>query len=317
MFFLPYLRALFQRESDMGKIVYCIQSLRLRTLPLSVSGIILGGALAARKGMFSWQVFVLALLTTLSLQILSNLSNDLGDMRKGTDNAQRLGPARALQSGKLTPRHYHVMIGLSALAAAVFGISLIYAAFGCLFCKNGYFLLGSGALALSAAMAYTLGRKPYGYRGLGDLFVFLFFGLLSTCGSYFLMRPEPAELLLILLPASSIGFFSTAVLNVNNMRDMANDKACGKMTVAVRLGIAKAKVYHSVLIKGGWVLMIIYTFLSFSSVWNFLYLLSLPLFLLHMRQIGSRQGRDLDPQLRFLSISTLVFCILAAIGFQA
>ena len=298
----------------MNKLAYRIQSLRPRTLPLSVSGIILGSFLAYPSGNFSWPVFGLALLTTLSLQIVSNLANDLGDMKHGTDNENRLGPTRALQAGALSVKDYKRTVAGFCLLAVFFGISLIYKAFGCLFCANSYILLCGGTLAILAALGYTLGTQPYGYRGLGDVFVFLFFGLLSTCGSYFLMRPVLSEIPLILLPASGAGFFITGVLNVNNIRDRENDAACGKHTIAVKLGLQKAKIYHFGLIIGGWLLMTIYSSITFDSLWNFLYILSLPLFVRHLYCIAQGEGRALDPQLKFLSISTLAFCILAAIG---
>ena len=235
----------------MNKLAYRIQSLRPRTLPLSVSGIILGSFLAYPSGNFSWPVFGLALLTTLSLQIVSNLANDLGDMKHGTDNENRLGPTRALQAGALSVKDYKRTVAGFCLLAVFFGISLIYKAFGCLFCANSYILLCGGTLAILAALGYTLGTRPYGYRGLGDVFVFLFFGLLSTCGSYFLMRPVLSEIPLILLPASGAGFFITGVLNVNNMRDRENDARwihfyCGYSPLLSASGISEViTVHHS------------------------------------------------------------------------
>lgn len=303
----------------MNRLRYYIQSFRPRTLPLSVSGIILGSSLALREDIlegesFSWIVFGLAILTTLSLQIVTNLSNELGDMLKGTDNENRLGPHGALQSGILTPLTYKRMIVIFTIVSILLGIGLLKVAFGSIFSKESLWLLFSGGLAIVAAITYTLGSKPYGYRGLGDVSVFIFFGLLSTLGSYYLFRPFPDELWMILPPAITAGCFITGVLNVNNIRDYENDATHGKNTLIVKIGPVRGKIYHFLLIIGGWVLMLEYTLVSFGSILDLLYLLSLPLFIWHLREMSRKNGRTLDPQLKVLSLSTLSFCLLAAIG---
>lgn len=303
--------------NEMKKIGYYIRTLRPRTLPLSVSGILVGSGIARAQCAFSWPVFILALLTTLLLQILCNIANELGDGLKGTDNENRLGPALALQEGVFTPATYYRLIAFFALASVASGILLVYEAFGSLWSQEALSLLCAGAVALAAALTYTLGRKPYGYRGWGDLSVFLFFGLLSTCGAYFLLCPDFSGLLSCLLPASSAGLFITGVLNVNNMRDIENDALFGKRTLAVKIGLKRAKRYHFFLISGGWACMLAHTLLTFSSPWNFLYAACLPLSIAHLRCIAAGQGRELDPQLKQLSLSTLLFCFLAAAGMVA
>lgn len=303
----------------MGKVKYYIQSLRPRTLPLSVSGVLLGSSLALKENLlreenFSWMVFALAILTTLCLQIVSNLSNELGDMIKGTDNEQRLGPRRALQEGKLTRSDFQRMIILFSVIAILSGLGLLKSAFGSILDPDSLALLLCGGLAIVAAITYTLGRKPYGYRGLGDVSVFVFFGLLSTLGSYYLYRPFTDELWMILPPAITVGCFTTAVLNVNNLRDYENDASHGKNTLIVKIGPARGKLYHYILIIGGWILMLEYTLVSFGSALELLYLLSLPFFIGHLKEMSRKEGRDLDPQLKRLSLSTLLFCLLAASG---
>lgn len=296
----------------MKKLKYYVESLRLRTLPLSVSGILLGSLLAYAKGYFSGSIFLLALLTTLCLQILSNIANELGDALKGTDNENRLGPIRALQSGVLTRKDYRNMILLFVFLSVFFGTCLIFTAFRFLLSWESLLLFGCGALALLAAIRYTMGKNPYGYRGWGDIAVFLFFGWLSTLGAYFLLSGMvPASLL---LPASAIGFLTTGVLNVNNMRDIDNDAVSGKCTIPVKIGIKNAKIYHTFLIGGALVCMLIYAFLFSEILPAFLFVVTFPLFFHHLRNIWLYSGRSLDPQLRFLSISTFLFALTAGLG---
>lgn len=295
----------------MKKLKFYIRSFRLRTLPLSVAGIFLGSMLAAADGFFDPSVFCLALLTTLCLQILSNISNDLGDALKGTDNAGRVGPIRALQAGVLTFRDYRRMIFIFAVLSVLSGGILVFIAFRSLEYKSILMLVAGGA-AIIAALKYTMGKNPYGYRGLGDLFVFLFFGLLSTLGAYFLMRHSIRGTLL--LPAISLGFLTTAVLNVNNIRDRENDARCGKNTIPVKIGEKKARIYHFLLISGAFIGMTLYALLCSNGIWGFLFFLPLPLFIVHLHKMFTLSGKQLDPQLRFLSVSTLLFAILSGLG---
>lgn len=295
----------------MKKIKYYIGSFRLRTLPLSVSGIILGSLLAKSDGYFNPTVFCLAILTTLCLQILSNLANELGDMQKGTDNADRLGPVRALQSGILTTQDFKRLIIIFILLAIISGTTLILTAFHSLLSYKSMLMLFIGAAAAIAAVKYTIGKNPYGYRGLGDIFVFLFFGWVSTWGAYFLMthqlNPD------ILLPATSIGLLTTGVLNVNNTRDIENDAHCGKRTIPVLIGEKKAKTYHTILITGGILCMVIYTLVTYTHLLNWGYLLIVPLFIIHLLKMYHYSGKQLDPQLKFLSVSTLLWALAAGL----
>ncbi len=293
----------------MSKAKYYISSFRLRTLPLSLSGIFLGSLLAQSDGFFKWQPFLLAVATTLSLQILSNLANELGDLQKGTDNNERLGPIRSIQSGALTLHEFKrtiiIFIGLSTC----FGIALVHSAFDSLFTNDGIIMLTLGATAIIAAIKYTVGKNAYGYHGLGDIFVFLFFGLLSTMGAYFLLTHTVD--IRVFLPASAIGLLSSGVLNLNNMRDIENDRNCGKYTIPVKLGLQYAKIYHFTLIIGAFICISIYTSLHTGS--HFYYLITLPLFTLHLRKVAHDTGRELDPQLKVLSLSTLLFALLGGL----
>lgn len=291
----------------MSKAKYYIASFRLRTLPLSLSGIFLGTLLAKADGFFHTLPFVFAVATTLCLQILSNLANELGDLQKGTDNAERLGPIRSIQSGALTLTEFKRTIIVFVILSVISGSVLVYTAFDSLFSRDGIIMLLLGGAAIIAAIKYTVGKNAYGYHGLGDLFVFLFFGLLSVMGSYFLMAHRINALLL--LPASAIGLLSTGVLNLNNMRDVDNDRACGKRTIPVLIGVHKAKIYHFILIIGAFVCMSSYVYLHDHTPSDFLFLFTLPLFIFHLVKVTKNQGRSLDPQLKVLSLSTLLFAI--------
>lgn len=293
----------------MTKIKYYIESFRLRTLPLSVSGIILGGMLAYAAGSFNTTVFSLALITTLCLQILSNIANELGDTLKGTDNSDRLGPIRALQSGALSLSDYRKMILCFILLSMISGIALIFTAFRSLLHTESVLMLVLGGAAILAAIKYTIGKKPYGYRGWGDIAVFLFFGWLSTFGSYFLLSHSVPALLF--LPASALGLLITGVLNVNNIRDIENDSRSGKRTVPVKIGLRNARIYHGLLLLTAFTAMILFTFLQPNGLKGFLFLLTLPLFIVHFRNMWVHTGKELDPQLKFLSLSTLLFALLS------
>ncbi len=289
-----------------------IEAFRLRTLPLAVSVILTGSFLAIADGKGRFPVITLALLTTLFLQILSNLANDYGDGLKGTDNAQRVGPQRTVQSGRITPRQMKSAIVVFAMLSFVSGIGLLYVALGNRFAAVLIFLfLGVGAIA--AAIRYTTGNHAYGYKGWGDLFVFVFFGLVAVLGTYYLnVLSFKWD---VLLPASAMGLLSTGVLNLNNMRDMDNDLAFGKQTVAAKLGYSQAKIYHSLLVLIALGLVTIYVALNYRSPWNFLYVLTFPLFLRDLKKIFKiREKQQLDPYLKRLALSTLLFSILFGTG---
>lgn len=297
----------------MNRIVKAyLVSFRLRTLPLSVAGIVLGVMLAISAGYCDWLIVMLLLSTTISLQILSNLCNELGDLRKGTDNAARLGPIRSLQSGILTESNLICTIYLFIFSSIVSGLILLYFSLDSLFSEQGLVFMGLGVASIVAAILYTIGRYAFGYRGLGDLFVFIFFGLVSVVGAYLLMGGTWSGTLL--LPASAVGVLCVGVLNINNMRDIENDRLCGKQTLAVRLGEMNAKRYHFVLVIGGFVVMTLFKFISNTSLSGYIYLLSLPLFLQHLYRIDKDSGKALDKQLRTLCLLTLLFALLSGIN---
>ena len=295
------------------KIKATIDSLRLRTLPLSLAGVCLGIFLAYADYRVTLWTAVLVMLTTALLQILSNLCNELGDVLHGTDTAERLGPEYGLNSGVLEIKDMKRLIAVVATLTAVSGLGMIKVSFGTLLCIEGLCLILLGAAAMMAAMKYTLGRNPYGYRGLGDLYVFIFFGLVSVLGSY-VVCAHTIKSWTLLLPASTIGFFSMGVLNVNNIRDMKTDAAT-RVTVALRLGERNAKIYQSVLIVLGWACMVVFTLLRFQDIRHWLYVLTLPLFISHLRGVWTRTGSDLDPMLPQLVMSSFTFALLAGLGF--
>lgn len=287
--------------------------MRLRTLPLSLAGVGLGLSLAAADYRISWGVASLVALTTVCLQILSNLSNELGDVLRGTDTPGRLGPAYGLNSGELGIPDMKRLIALFVVLSIVSGTAMTALSFGTLLGLTPILVLMLGGGAIMGAMRYTLGRNPYGYRGLGDFYVFVFFGLVSVLGSYF-VAAHTIPSWWLLLPASSIGCFSVGVLNVNNIRDMKSDAAT-RQTVAIRLGEKRAKVYQSVLVVLGWACMLAYGCVRFFDPWHFLFVLTLPLFVLHLRGVWTRSGKELDPMLPLLVIATFLFALLGGAGY--
>lgn len=291
----------------------CIKSMRLRTLPLSLAGVILGVMLAADNTVVSPWTAGLILLTTVSLQILSNLSNELGDTLKGTDSADRQGPRYAIGSGDMSVEDIRILIGLFIAFCIVFGLAMIRVSFGSIFKTESICLEALGAAAIAGAMKYTLGKNPYGYRGLGDVFVFIFFGLVSVLGGYYVAARELPPLIM-LLPASAIGCFSVGVLNVNNIRDMKTD-AVNRVTVAIRLGLRGARIYQTVLIAMGWVLMVTFCLLYKPAPGHFLFLAVAPLHMVHLRGVWTRTEKALDPMLPLLVMSTFILSILAGAGF--
>ena len=289
-----------------------VRSMRLRTLPLSTAGIVLGILLACKGHQVSWYVILLTILTTISLQILSNMSNELGDFLSGVDGEGREGPQYSMNKGGLTEDEMRSCIRIMVLACMILGLGMIRASFKTILCIQSECLVILGAAAIWAAMHYTLGKKPYGYRGLGDVFVFIFFGLVPVVGGYFVCSHQIDFSTLI--PGAAIGLFSVGVLNVNNIRDMKSD-AGTRVTVPLKLGEHRAKVYHTILISGGWILMAIYSIL-FTNGWTpYLYIITLPLYVRHLAGVWKRSGRELDPMLPMLVISTFIFALLAGIGY--
>ena len=288
--------------------------MRLRTLPLSAGGVLLGILLAVAGWKVDPWVAVLVLATTLCLQILSNLSNELGDVLRGTDTADRQGPQYGVGSGGITVGELKQLIGLFVVLCIVSGSAMTWRAFGTLWGFTPIMVLMLGGAAILGAMKYTLGRNPYGYRGKGDIYVFLFFGLVAVLGAFFVCTGGAWPGLKYLLPASSAGFFSVGVLNVNNIRDMKTD-ATNRVTVAIKLGAHKARVYQTVLIGLGWACMTAYCLLCWPSWWHWLWVVTLPLYIKHLQMVWTREDRALDPALPLLVMSTFILCLLMGLGF--
>ncbi len=286
-----------------------IKAFRLRTLPLSLSSIFLGSILAAIAQSFRFDIFLLATLTTLFLQILSNLANDLGDSISGADNQDRVGPQRAVQSGAISLTQMKRMVIVFTILSLVSGIALLALAIQILSTMQIAIMFVIGLMAIAAAINYTVGKNPYGYNGFGDMFVFLFFGLVGVMGTYFLHTADFNPL--ILLPAASVGFFSVGVLNLNNMRDIENDKKSGKRTLVVKIGGKNARIYHQIIIALAMILALTYQVITWHNWWQLMVLVSFPLFIRNMIVVAkNRIPADLDPQLKQLALSTLLFCLL-------
>ncbi len=271
----------------------------------------MGGFLASRAGAFRWDIFFLCALTTVLLQILSNLANDYGDSVHGADNVNRSGPARAVQSGVIRPDQMRQAILVFAALSLITGLVLLFVSFGVQWRGILFFLL-LGLLSIGAAVMYTIGRKPYGYLGFGDLSVLIFFGLVGVMGSYYLFTKNLswAEL----FPAMSMGLLSVAVLNVNNIRDIESDKLAGKYSIPVRLGRARAIVYHWALLASAVLCAIFYTAATFRSPWQLLFLLAVPLFTRNGKAVSTLPSERLDPYLRQMAISSLLFVLLFGTG---
>jgi 1,4-dihydroxy-2-naphthoate octaprenyltransferase len=298
-----------------------IQAARLRTLPLSVSGIIVGSMYALAyptndvltpTEVFNWRLFGFAILTTLGLQILSNFANDYGDGIKGTDNEDRIGPKRAIQSGVITPQAMKRALFITSTLTLISAIVLIYYAFRDTNIGYSLFYLVLGILAIASAIRYTVGNTAYGYRGFGDLFVFLFFGLVSTLGVNFLYSKQINSDLF--LPATAIGFLSVGVLNLNNMRDEASDRKSNKNTIVVKIGGAKAKLYHYFLIVSAMVLVLVFSIINNFRWDQYLFLLAyLPLTKHLITVYKNQEPKHLDPELKKLALSTFALSVLLAI----
>ena len=296
------------------KFKAAIQSMRLRTLPLSMAGVLLGILLAVADWKVDLWTAVLIVITTVCLQILSNLSNELGDVLRGTDTAERVGPQYGLNSGALSVADMKRLIGLFVVLCIVFGTLMTWRAFGTLWDMTPILVLMLGAAAIMGAMKYTLGHNPYGYRAKGDIYVFLFFGLVSVLGAYFVCTQGVGLHWKLLLPAAGVGCFSVGVLNVSNIRDMKTD-AVNRVTIAIKLGMHRARIYQTVLIFLGWVCMAVYCLLCWPSVWHWMWVVTLPLYVKHLTGVWTREDRALDPMLPLLVMSTFALCLLMGLGF--
>ncbi len=287
--------------------------MRPRTLPLAIATIVLGGALAAAAGQFSWPVLVFSVLTAVLLQILSNLANDYGDSQHGADHIERAGPKRAVQTGAISAASMKRAMLIFALLAVLSGLALLWFAFGTAAWQLFLVFVGLGAAAILAAVAYTAGARPYGYAGLGDLFVLIFFGWVGVAGSYFLHTL--AFDWLIMLPATSMGLLAVAVLNVNNIRDIVSDRQAGKRSIPVRVGPRNARVYHWLLLAGAVLSSLAYVLLTYRSPWQFLFLLAVPLLVRHALAVWrTADPLALNPMLKQLSLVTLLYVFLFSVG---
>lgn len=287
-----------------------LDAARPKTLPLALVSILTGSVLAYSTHQFSLSVALLAFVTATLLQILSNLANDYGDAIKGTDNDQRLGPIRAIQSGHVSLIDMKMAIIINIALTTLSGLVLVFYALDSL--QSILVFIGLGVMAIVAAIAYTVGNKPYGYVGLGDISVFIFFGLLGVAGTYFLHTGMVVSSLI--LPAIGCGLLAVAVLNINNMRDIENDQECGKRTVAVRLGQQKAKQYHSLLLGGGLFAFIVYLLLQPSPIWTILpFLLSAFMVFRHGRAVWlAEQPAQIAPMMPIVVKCSLVTNLLFA-----
>ena len=298
----------------MSNIRHWVEAARLRTLPLSVSGIIIGSCFAEYNGFFKWSVFILAILTTLALQILSNFANDYGDGVKGTDNENRLGPERAIQSGKISPIQMIFAIRTNILIIIALVFLLLLAAFGVRYIFYTVIFFTLAIISIYASIKYTVGSNAYGYRGLGDLFVFIFFGLVSVIGSYFLYARQIDHLLY--LPACIIGMLSVAVLNLNNMRDIESDRESQKNTIVVKIGLKHAKKYHYFLISGAMFLIAMFTVLYYWSPFNLIALVVYIPLIKHLQRIKrANSGNDFDGELKVVALSTFALSFLLGLGY--
>ncbi|PKV76407.1 1,4-dihydroxy-2-naphthoate polyprenyltransferase [Pontibacter ramchanderi] len=296
-----------------GLVKAWISAFRPRTLPLAFSCIGMGGFMAAAYRAFDATIVILCVLTTLFLQILSNLANDYGDSIHGADSEHREGPKRAVQAGIIKAEHMKKGMAVFSLLSLVSGLLLLWVAFG----AEGIYLflifLALGLASIWAAINYTAGSNPYGYAGLGDIFVFVFFGLVGVLGTFFLQAQtlEP----LVMLPAMVCGFFSMAVLNVNNIRDINSDVLAGKRSIPVRLGPKRARLYHLFLLTAGVASAVTYVLLNFYSGWQFLFVLAVPLVIVNGLKVWQKQtSAELDPYLKQMAITTMLFVLLFGIG---
>lgn len=289
-----------------------LEAFRLRTLPLSLAGIIVGSGYAYYTNHWNNSIFVFAMITTVLFQILSNLANDLGDSLKGTDNEQRVGPMRAVQSGQITKKQMKIAVTITSILSISSAAILIKLGSKNLSTEFILFYFVLALLCILAAITYTIGKKAYGYLGLGDLMVLFFFGFVSVLGVYPLYA-KSIDFILI-LPAFSIGLLSTAVLNLNNMRDIENDRTSNKNTLVVKIGSKNAKTYHSLLI-----IVAFWSQFSFVLLTEKLILLIslIPFILLfiHLKTVRNNQEpRLLDPELKKVALSTFFMAILTFIS---
>lgn len=296
----------------MQKTKSWVGAMRLRTLPLSLSGIILGAGVAYHNGFWDPIIFALAISTTVLFQVLSNFANDLGDSVKGTDNSERIGPMRSVQSGIITKSEMKFAVIVTAILSLISAAALIFVGTKGMHQQILWFYFGLALLCVLAAITYTVGKKAYGYHGMGDIMVFIFFGLVSVLGVYSLFAKS------FLMENVSLGIFvgllSTAVLNLNNMRDYKNDAASGKKTIVVKMGPNNAKFYHALLIFIALISLAIFIN-SFKKPELFFTMAPAVILLIHLRKVmQTTDAKDFDPELKKVALTTFLISICVVAG---
>lgn len=297
----------------MASLKSWVSALRPRTLFLAIATALCGSSIAYSTGKFSPIVCILTLAIATILQLLSNMANDLGDFQHGTDTTgERVGPQRTVQSGAITPQQMKKGIVIAISIAALVGVLLIYIALQFMSIKYILIFLLLGIASIVAAIKYTAGKNPYGYKGMGDIFSFTFFGLVSVVGTYFL-HTHTIDFM-PWLPAIGLGFLTVAVLNLNNMRDIENDKKSGKITIPVRIGIKNAKIYHAILTIGALACFIVYSAIYTNQWYQYIYLLCFLIFIKLLIDIFRiTENRLLDPYLKYTSMGTFVLSVCFSI----
>ena len=289
------------------------ETARPKTLPLALASIFTGSALGywANPQGFNGLVMALCLLTTILLQVLSNFANDYGDHQKGSDTEERIGPLRGIQKGAISAKELKCGLILMVVASFLSGSFLIGIAYESL--SDLLAFAGLGILAIVAAITYTVGAKPYGYMGLGDISVLVFFGLLGVGGTYYLQTHSIDSH--IILPAIGSGLLASAVLNINNLRDIEQDAKAGKNTLAVRLGAYKGRVYHCILLSVAALCYLAFALATAISWTNYLFVLAMPLLAKHAIFVYlSQQPSELRPMLAQMSMISLLINILFSLG---
>ncbi len=292
-----------------------ISAARPRTLPLALSSILMGSFLAAGHHSFSWTIFALAVITTTCLQVLSNFANDYGDTVSGVDSVERTVATRAVQTGAITREQMTKAIILMSVISFISGSLLIYEGLKDTDSQTILAFFGLGVLAIIAAITYTVGKRPYGYMGLGDISVLIFFGWVGVLGTFYLHTHSLDWM--NLLPASTCGLFAVGVLNINNIRDIESDIKTGKNSIPVRLGKAKAVIYHWFLLGGGFLCAVLYALLESSTFeWShWLFIVIIPLLLkIGMGVQKGQKPADIDPFLKVMALTTLLFVLTFGIG---
>ncbi|QIQ20819.1 1,4-dihydroxy-2-naphthoate polyprenyltransferase [Zophobihabitans entericus] len=287
-----------------------LTSFRLKTLPLAISAILVGSALAYWQQQFHFGIMFFSLLTATLLQILSNLANDYGDALSGADKHGRIGPERGIQLGLITLQQLKLALKINTVLVIISGLILLWLSYHSWLSFFGFILLG--LLAIIAAITYTVGSKPYGYQGLGDLSVLVFFGLVSIMGSYYL-QTESLKLFLV-FPAIGCGLLSVAVLNINNLRDIDSDRLNHKRTLVVMIGERAGRHYHVILLILSLILLSYFSWCYLASVWSWLFLLVTPLYLQHLYRVLTYQTPKQVPPLlyqmiRIALLTDLLYCI--------